>query len=129
MGDAGSGFLGYILSVAAIVTARESAVGLLVWLILGGVFFVDATLTLARRLLRGERLHEAHRSHAYQNLSRRWGSHAKVTLLVVAVNVLWLIPLAAFALSHPRWAGWIAVTALVPVIAAAAWAGAGKSAS
>ena len=36
------------------------------------VFFVDATVTLVRRGLRGERVHEAHRPHAYQWLARRW---------------------------------------------------------
>jgi Fuc2NAc and GlcNAc transferase len=39
-------------------------------------------------------VHEAHRSHAYQQASRRWGSHRPVTLAVAAINLLWLLPLA-----------------------------------
>lgn len=64
------------------------------WLILLGVFVVDATFTLLRRLLRGERVHEAHRRHAYQFAARRFGSHRPVTLAVAALNLGWLLPLA-----------------------------------
>src|SRR5262249_277790 len=79
VGDVGSGYLGYVIAVLALASARTDPVALWAWLILGGVFFVDATMTLARRCLRGERVLEAHRSHAYQWLARRWGSHSKVT--------------------------------------------------
>jgi Fuc2NAc and GlcNAc transferase len=95
------------------------------WLILGAVFFVDATVTLVRRLLRGERLHEAHRTHAYQWLVRRWGSHRRVTLAVLAVNVLWLLPLAALAVKSPAHAPFIVATALAPLIVLAIAARAG----
>jgi Fuc2NAc and GlcNAc transferase len=66
-----------------------------VWLILLGVFIVDATVTLLRRLLRGDKVYEAHRSHAYQFASRQFGRHLPVTLAVMAINLLWLLPLAA----------------------------------
>jgi Fuc2NAc and GlcNAc transferase len=129
MGDVGSGFLGYVIAVLAVIEAHDSALALLVWLILGGVFFVDATVTLVRRLLRRERLHEAHRTHAYQWLARRWSSHRRVTLTVLAVNVLWLLPLARFAAKSPAHAPIFVATALAPliVLAIAARAGAPES--
>jgi Fuc2NAc and GlcNAc transferase len=108
-----------------VIEARDSTLALLVWLILGAVFFVDATVTLVRRLLRGERLHEAHRTHAYQWLVRRWGSHRRVTLAVLAVNVLWLLPLAALAVKSPAHAPFIVATALAPLIVLAIAARAG----
>jgi Fuc2NAc and GlcNAc transferase len=55
---------------------------------------VDATFTLLRRLLRGDKVYEAHRSHAYQYASRQYGAHLPVTLAVLAINVLWLLPWA-----------------------------------
>lgn len=64
------------------------------WLILLGVFIVDATFTLGRRLARGDKVYEAHRSHAYQFASRKHGKHLPVTLAVAALNVFWLLPLA-----------------------------------
>jgi Fuc2NAc and GlcNAc transferase len=129
MGDVGSGFLGYVVAVLAVIEAHESSLALLVWLILGGVFFVDATVTLARRLLRGERLYEAHRTHAYQCLVRRWGSHRLVTLAVLAVNVCWLLPIAMFAARSPVHAPLLLATALGPLIVLAFAVGAGASES
>jgi Fuc2NAc and GlcNAc transferase len=126
MGDAGSGYLGYGVAVLALTAARESTVALLVWLILGGLFFVDATITLARRLARGERAYEAHRSHAYQWLARRWRSHLRVTLLVTAINLLWLFPWAFIAATKPQWAGWMVLLALVPIALGTWLAGAGR---
>ncbi|SCY57088.1 glycosyltransferase family 4 protein [Pseudomonas sp. NFACC37-1] len=95
MGDAGSGFLGIILGVLSLQAAWSSPKLLWVWLILLGVFIVDATLTLLRRLLRGDKVYEAHRSHAYQFASRHYGGHLPVTLVVTAINLFWLLPLAA----------------------------------
>ena len=95
MGDAGSGFLGIILGMLSLQAAWVSSKLLWVWLILLGVFIVDATVTLLRRLLRGDKVYEAHRSHAYQFASRQFGRHLPVTLAVMAINLLWLLPLAA----------------------------------
>ncbi|EOC5486404.1 glycosyl transferase, partial [Pseudomonas aeruginosa] len=64
------------------------------WLILLGVFVVDATFTLLRRLLRGDKIHQSHRSHAYQHAARMLSRHLPVTLGVVAINLFWLLPLA-----------------------------------
>jgi len=94
MGDAGSGFLGITLGILSIQAAWSAPQLFWSWLILLGVFIVDATVTLLRRLLRGDRLYEAHRSHAYQYASRHFGRHLPVTLGVGAVNLLWLLPLA-----------------------------------
>jgi Fuc2NAc and GlcNAc transferase len=125
MGDVGSGYLGYIIAVLAMAATRDNPVAVWVWLILGGAFFVDATVTLARRSLRGERLHEAHRSHAYQWLARRWGSHRRVTLSVLAVNVFWLLPAAWLATRHPQVAVWSLAGAFAPLIVLAIAVGAG----
>ncbi|MCM2461596.1 glycosyltransferase family 4 protein [Pseudomonas sp. CG7] len=95
MGDAGSGFLGIILGLLSLQAAWTSPKLLWVWLILLGVFIVDATVTLIRRLLRGDKVYEAHRSHAYQFASRQYGRHLPVTAAVAVINLFWLLPLAA----------------------------------
>lgn len=97
MGDAGSGFLGVALAGFSIQAAWVARELLWSWVILLGVFVVDATVTLLRRLARGERVYQAHRSHAYQYASRRLGRHLPVTLAVGAINLLWLFPIAAWA--------------------------------
>jgi Fuc2NAc and GlcNAc transferase len=126
MGDVGSGYLGYVISVLAIAAARDNPAAVWIWLTLGGVFFVDATVTLVRRAIRGERLHEAHRSHAYQRLARLWGSHRRVTVTLVLVNVAWLLPCAWLAALHPGAAMWISVGALAPLVILAVGAGSGR---
>jgi Fuc2NAc and GlcNAc transferase len=126
MGDVGSGYLGYVIGVLALAATRENHAALWVWLILGGVFFVDATVTLTRRLVRGERVYEAHRSHAYQWLARRWGSHETVTKAVTALNLLWLLPCAIFAAYHSQWALCMVFVALTPLAVVAIAAGAGR---
>jgi Fuc2NAc and GlcNAc transferase len=126
MGDAGSGYLGYVIAVLALFQVHRNAEALFIWLILGAAFFVDATVTLLARLLRGERIHEPHRTHAYQRLSRRWGSHRKVTVALLLANLAWSLPLAWIAAGNPRQASVMAAAALLPWIVVAAAAGAGR---
>ena len=94
MGDAGSGFLGVVLGGMSLQAAWVAPELLWSWVILLAVFIVDATWTLVRRLINGQKVYQAHRSHAYQYASRRYGSHKKVTYTVVGINILWLIPMA-----------------------------------
>lgn len=94
MGDAGSGFLGVVLGVLSLQAAWIDQSLLWGWLILLGVFVVDATFTLLRRLLRGDKVYEAHRSHAYQYAARQFGRHLPVTLAVGTINLCWLLPVA-----------------------------------
>lgn len=96
MGDAGSGFLGLILAMLSLQAAWFKAELLWSWVILLGVFVVDATFTLLRRLLRGDKVYEAHRSHAYQYASRQFAAHRPVTLCVMLINIVWLLPVALF---------------------------------
>jgi Fuc2NAc and GlcNAc transferase len=95
MGDAGSGFVGIMLGLLSLEAAAVAAELFWGWVILLGAFVVDATVTLVRRLLRGERVYEAHRSHAYQHAARRLGSHVPVSLAFGSVNLFWLLPVAA----------------------------------
>ncbi|MGX0891685.1 Fuc2NAc and GlcNAc transferase [Pseudomonas sp. ADAK2 TE3594] len=95
MGDAGSGFIGLMLGVLSVSGAMADPQFLWGWMILLGVFIVDATYTLGGRLLRGEKVYEAHRSHAYQSASRAHGSHLIVTMTVGLINLCWLLPIAA----------------------------------
>jgi Fuc2NAc and GlcNAc transferase len=99
MGDAGSGFLGLLIAVMALWSGSEQPVLFWSWMILYGCFFVDASVTLVRRVRRGDKFYEAHRSHAYQYASRRLGGHRPVSLAVGAINLVWLLPVAALVAS------------------------------
>jgi len=127
MGDAGSGFLGLVLAVLAIDSVGLGQRFFWAWTILIGVFVVDASVTLLRRLWRRERIAEAHRSHAYQRAARRLGAHAAVSLTVGAINLLWLWPLAWLVVSG-RLDGAVGMAiAYAPLVAAALFLRAGAT--
>jgi Fuc2NAc and GlcNAc transferase len=126
MGDVGSGYLGIGVGGLSLIAANQDPELLWVWIILLAVFVSDATVTLIRRLLRKQKPHVAHRSHAYQHLAIRLNSHAKVALLVLAVNIAWLLPIA-FLVADKQLAGTTgAIIAYVPLLVAALAFGAGK---
>lgn len=86
MGDVGSGLLGFLFGTVAIASEGAGAVPLLVWVLLLGTFVMDATATLLRRVVRGERWYSAHCKHAYQRIARAGFSHARVTSGVLLLN-------------------------------------------
>ena len=88
MGDVGSGFLGFVFAVMAMWTEISGVLPFIIWMILLGVFIIDATVTLIKRSARGERLYEAHRSHVYQLAVQAGYSHKQVTCTVLLINVL-----------------------------------------
>ncbi len=126
MGDVGSGFLGAVLGLLAVETIVHGPLTIWAWLVLGSAFVADTTVTLARRALRREPLAEAHRSHAYQRLSRSFGGHRSVMFLYGAVDIVWVLPWACFVALHPTY-GFVATLACwIPLFAAAWLLGAGQ---
>ena len=102
LGDVGSVPLGYLLGWLLLQVA---AAGL--WaaaLLLPLYYLADATVTLARRARRGERIWQPHRSHFYQQAARRLGSHAAVVIRLIALDAA-LIALAVAATAVPALAG------------------------
>lgn len=87
MGDSGSGLLGFTFAVIAVASENIQGLPLLIWVLLLGVFVVDATATLLRRIRQGECWYKPHRSHAYQLAVQGGYSHKQVTLAVLWVNV------------------------------------------
>ena len=126
MGDAGSGFLGLTLGLFALWSANLGF-PIWVWVILLALFITDATVTLLRRMLNGERWFEAHCSHLYQQLSRKWGSHSSVTIALLGINVAWLFPWAWLAATKPAAGLFAALAAYLPLTLLAIKLGAGKS--
>jgi Fuc2NAc and GlcNAc transferase len=127
MGDAGSGFLGIVIGVFALQAAGQEPRLFWSWLILLGVFVVDATFTLLRRLLRGEAVYQAHRSHAYQAAARWFGRHVPVTLSVALIGLCWLLPWA-LGVAAGRVDGAVALMiAYLPLMGLCIWLRAGAA--
>ncbi len=116
MGDAGSGFLGFILGVLSIQSAHVNPLFFWSWVILLGVFIVDATYTLLCRMFRLEKIYQAHSMHAYQHASRRFGRHQPVTIAVLLINLIWLMPIAlgvGLGMLSPVWGVCMAYAPLI----------------
>lgn len=126
MGDVGSNFLAFMLLMIALTTISLHWLNYATWGILACLFVCDATLTLLRRIFTGQQWSDAHRSHAYQRLSRRWKSHKKVTLTAITINLIWLLPLAFLAIHYANWSWAFLILAYLPVISIVWLLGAGK---
>ena len=102
LGDVGSGTLGAALAVLLVLLLAGAPAGersgmLALALLPLSAFLVDATLTLARRILRREQWWAPHVSHAYQRLAHRAGSHVPVTLAYAGwTTVAVLVALGAY---------------------------------
>jgi len=77
MGDSGSSLLGFLAAALALWAQRDNLFPLWVAVLVFSPFVVDATVTLVRRMLRGERFWLPHRSHYYQRLVRLGWGHGR----------------------------------------------------
>ncbi|HYR34111.1 MAG TPA: glycosyl transferase [Burkholderiales bacterium] len=121
LGDAGAVPLGFLAASLGLVGWRDDLWPLWFPLVVFAPFIGDATLTLLRRLARGERVWHAHREHYYQRLVRLGAGHRGAALtgyglmLACAAAALYARDAAA-----PVQAGAIGAALLV-LAAAAVW--------
>ena len=125
MGDVGSGFLGFVVAALLLMSVLEGVMSAWVALLLVTAFIGDATVTLLRRMWRGERWYEGHRQHAYQHLAIRWGSHGKVTVAYTIFNLVVIAPAIWLANQAPTLALPILIATLTLVALLVLWAGGG----
>lgn len=118
MGDAGSNFLALVILFTALSLVADGLAGYGTIITLTSVFWADATTTLLRRLLQGNRPWSAHKSHAYQRLSRRF-RHGKVAVAYAMLTAFWALPSAFATLLAPslEWPIAIATLTLMSLLA------------
>ena len=85
MGDAGSVPLGFLAAGLGLAGWRQGLWTLPFPLLLFSPFIVDASVTLLKRLLRGEKIWQAHREHYYQRLLRLGLGHRGTALAAYAL--------------------------------------------
>jgi len=120
MGDVGSCPLGFLIFIMMLISQKATGFNPLIWFILYGVFLFDASVTLTRRLINGEKWYHAHKSHAYQRLHQSGWSHLKVLFAVIIVNIL-LAGLAIVVWQQPHWQGASVFIALLLLIRSYLW--------
>jgi UDP-GlcNAc:undecaprenyl-phosphate/decaprenyl-phosphate GlcNAc-1-phosphate transferase len=106
MGDAGSIPLGFMAAVLGILGARLNVWPWLFPLLVFSPFIVDASVTLVRRALRGEKIWQAHRSHYYQRVVLLGASHRQLALAAYGL-MLAGAALAFTLLARPQRTAWL----------------------
>ena len=81
MGDAGSVPLGFLAATMGFYGWQHGLWPAWFSLLVFSPFIVDSTITLLRRLLLGEKIWQAHRSHYYQRLVQMGWGHRKTALV------------------------------------------------
>ena len=95
MGDSGSTFLGAAIAITLLsqnTSTAQAWAGLSITL----PITLDTIYTLVRRLLQGENIFQAHRTHLFQRLHQSGWSHPQVTCLYAIATLLSSITLLAF---------------------------------
>ena len=88
IGDSGSTLIGYNIAIFTIYYTNIDNMNLWIWLILFGLFWFDATMTIIRRKLNGEQITQAHKKHGYQRLHQSGWSHLQVSLFGMGINII-----------------------------------------
>jgi UDP-N-acetylmuramyl pentapeptide phosphotransferase/UDP-N-acetylglucosamine-1-phosphate transferase len=120
LGDVGSGTLGFALGALLVFAISHGETSPFLLLLPFSAFLVDSSLTLLRRVLKGERWWTAHAQHAYQRWAARNGAHTTVTFAYAGWTAAsWLL---AWWLASSREERVGVISAAWFAIAAALWA-------
>lgn len=85
MGDVGSSTLGLLAAALSLWGARDGVFPFWAAVLVFLPFIADATVTLLRRLWRGEKIWQAHKKHYYQQLVQAGWGHRKTVLVQYAI--------------------------------------------
>jgi len=114
-GDVGAIVLAYLIGYLAITLIIST--GKIEYILFGCVYGIDAIFTIMRRMLKGENIFQAHRSHLYQLLSNELNWHYLTVSLVYSLLQLIISMTLILALqSVPHYSTFIAVAILISVV-------------
>lgn len=91
MGDVGSIPLGFLSGALIVLGVHDGVFDIWIPLLVFSPFVLDATVTVLRRVFRGERIWEAHRTHYYQRLVLYGWGHRKTLGVEYALMVLCVV--------------------------------------
>ena len=122
MGDAGAIPLGFFLALLGLMAVATDPLVGAAWFILMMPFLIDTGVTLCIRTLSGKPPHVAHRDHAYQRLALLAGGPLSVSLGLLAMQVIWLFPLAVTAVSGRLFPALLVLLSAIPSVVAVVYA-------
>ncbi len=102
MGDVGSVSLGFLGGTLIVLGVQDGVFDLWVPVLVFSPFVVDATATVLRRALHGERVWQAHRTHYYQRLVLYGWGHRKTLAAEYALMALCVFAALFYQVSSDR---------------------------
>ena len=115
-GDVGSTYLGIMFAGLMLAAVSRGTFSLTVGIILMGSFYVDATYTLLVRVIKGQKPHEAHKTHTYQKANRMGHPPNRICKAFALINLFWLVPLAWVASSNAELEIYLFILACLPLV-------------
>ena len=113
-GDVGAIVLAYLIGYLVITLIMST--GKIEYILMGGVYGIDAIFTIIRRLKKGENIFQPHRSHLYQLLSNELNWHFLTVSLVYSLLQLTISLIMLFALQTvPQYSIFVAIVILVSI--------------
>ncbi len=101
MGDTGSSVLGFLMAAMMIRADSKEIFPLWIGILVFSPFILDASLTLLRRTIKGEKIWQAHRCHLYQRLVLSGWSHKRTVVMEYGI----MLVCGVLALSSGRFIG------------------------
>lgn len=119
MGDVASVPLGFTFAAFSVYGIYQGAFTFWTAVLIMSVFVIDASLTLAARVIHKEQWYTAHKQHVYQRLIEQEWSHSQVLIAYQAINVMMVLPAIVLATMYPQYA--IVATVLTLLLLSAGW--------
>lgn len=132
MGDVGSIGMGYLVAFFSLWGVSENIFVWWVPILIFSPFFVDATVTVTKRLFAGEKVWHAHKSHNYQKLVRMgWGHRSTVIfsyilMIAAACSVILMQLIDSQELNYFLLLIWVCVYAMIVFLVSHSFSRAGK---
>ncbi|MGY4726212.1 MraY family glycosyltransferase [Burkholderia pyrrocinia] len=120
LGDAGSIPLGFLAGALGYWGWRTGVWPIWFPALVFSPFIADASVTLLRRLLRGEKFWQAHREHYYQRMVRSGVGHGRTALYWYLIMLAGII-VAVWAKGRPELQQWLSFIAWYGVLAWFGW--------
>jgi Fuc2NAc and GlcNAc transferase len=115
MGDTGSTFLGFTFFSLGIRSLIYGNYIIYSFVIIMSFFWIDATVTLTRRFIRGARIFTAHKEHAFHKAAAIFG-HWRVSCFIILTTLFYLNPMARLAVENVKNATLITIVTLIPIM-------------
>ena len=102
MGDSGSMFLGYIISIISLLGFKNvTLTSFIVPVLILAIPILDTLFAIIRRLLKGQSFAQADKEHFHHQILRMAGNQTKTVLIIYLIQILFSVASIVYVLRNP----------------------------